>query len=93
MGGLAPPLTGEEVTLDSSSLSREQAAEIADLANRALDEQPNAMESTASMPDAAAYELQIESSGQNKSILATDGNLPPAVAALIQRIRQLGRAK
>lgn len=89
MGGFAPPLMGEKLTVDSARCSASEAAQLQALIDEALAETPPPMNPKAR--DAMAYELRIERDEQERSIVAFDGGITPAVGKLISFVRRLAK--
>ncbi len=84
-GGLAAPLTHRRIVVDTSQLPADQATELESLAESALCEMPPAI--NPKLRDAMYYELTITRGDEQRTIVAADGGIPPALGRLLKRLR------
>ena len=88
-GGLAPPLMNRRYVIDTAHLTEPHRAALAALIAEVL-AQPERPPNRA-LRDARSYEIRIATDSGERTLVADDGSVEPAMRRLIEMIKTLAQ--
>jgi hypothetical protein len=86
-GGIAAAIKRKPASVDTSVLSNEEAQQWIQLVEAALASAPKSSPAVSARPDMMGYTLTIEGKSGAQTLKFRDGELTPALAALLSALR------